>query len=137
MQGPVLWDEFVHQNGNFVHQNCMLEMCAKMCSIVVLQLISRTVQDITPIDLQVHCIAFNYRRIQAITTVTNKELILFIVCCLKANELSSRSRDIPKVALSYCEMYTKHSMEYGLLIKGERTVIPAALQDHFLAGLNE
>ena len=62
---------------------------------------SRTAQDIIPLDLQVHFIAFSDIKIQAITAATLKDPILSITHCLTANGWPSRCSDIPKIAQCY------------------------------------
>ena len=95
---------------------------------------SRTAQDIIPLDFQVHNIALSVRRIQAITTVREKDPILPTMYHLTVNVWPFRCSDIPKIA--WWDMHNELSMEDGLLIKGERTVIPTALCDQFLADLH-
>ena len=99
---------------------------------------SRRAQDIIPLDLQAHQIAFSDRRIQAITTA-NRERNHPVNCVphFTTNGWPSRYSDIPKVAQCYWDMHDEPSMEDDLLIKGERIVIPTALHDQFLVNIHE
>ena len=91
---------------------------------------SRGANNVNQLNLHVHKVGFNDCRIQGIQVLSTAYRLI-------VNEWPACCTNIPKIICGYWDMSDELGIENGLLIKGEKIVIPTVLCDQFLADLHE
>ena len=89
------------------------------------------------LDLRVDFINFSSRRIDQVAEETKRDPILSTVYQLTHQGWPDEHRRCPKIARRYWDFRDELTVEHGILMKGERVVIPESLQVKFLADIHE
>ena len=88
------------------------------------------------LDMRVNYIAFNKAWIAKLKEATWEDPILSTVCQLTQQGWPHQRRHTPRMARHYWDFRDELSIDEGLLLKGQRIVIPACLREEYLQRLH-
>ena len=89
------------------------------------------------LDVQVHFVQFSPEKLSLIQNETAKDEVLSALKEIIVQGWPAKMKDLPKDLHPYWSFRDELAVEDGLVLKGERIVIPPSVQDYILGKLHE